>query len=92
MPARFSILMQAEIQTVLDAGADASRVIYANPCKQASHIRYAAQKGVNLMTFDNVDELHKVKRCNPDAKMVLRILADDSKSLCKFGVKFVLSF
>jgi len=84
----FDCASKAEIQTVLDLGADPSRIIYANPCKQASHIRYAASKNVGVMTFDNADELYKVKRCNPGAQMVLRILADDSKSLCKFGVKF----
>jgi ornithine decarboxylase len=69
-------------------GVDPSKVIYANPCKQASHIRYAASRGVNMMTFDNADELHKIKALNPNAQMVLRILTDDSKSVCQFGVKF----
>ena len=40
------------------------------------------------MTFDNVDELYKIKRVHPNAKLVLRILTDDSKSLCQFGIKF----
>ena len=41
-----------------------------------------------MMTFDNADELHKIRRLAPDARAVLRILADDSKSLCKLGLKF----
>ena len=40
------------------------------------------------MTFDNADELHKIKRTHPGAKLVLRILTDDSKSLCRLGLKF----
>ncbi len=40
------------------------------------------------MTFDNADELHKVARAHPRAKLIIRILADDSKSICAFGVKF----
>lgn len=40
------------------------------------------------MTFDNVDELSKISRMHPDAKLVVRILADDSKSICRFGIKF----
>lgn len=40
------------------------------------------------MTFDNTDELYKIARANPHAKLVVRILTDDSKSLCAFGVKF----
>lgn len=37
-------------------------IIYANPCKAASHIRYAVQHGVRLMTFDNVAEVEKCAR------------------------------
>lgn len=53
---------------VLDLGVDPSRIIYANPCKQNSFIKYAAKKNVAMMTFDNEDELHKVKALFPDAK------------------------
>lgn len=41
-----------------------------------------------MMTFDNVDELKKIKTHFPEAKLVMRILPDDSHSLCKFGTKF----
>ena len=40
------------------------------------------------MTFDNSDELKKISRVHPSAKCVIRILTDDSKSLCAFGIKF----
>ena len=40
------------------------------------------------MTFDNTDELVKVKAVYPAAKLVLRVLADDSKSVCRLGTKF----
>ena len=69
-------------------GVPASKVIYANPCKQTSHLKFAASAGVNLMTFDNHEELQKIKRFYPDANLVLRILTDDSRSLCKLGLKF----
>jgi ornithine decarboxylase len=41
-----------------------------------------------MMTFDNADELYKIARAHPRAKCILRILTDDSKSLCAFGIKF----
>lgn len=84
----FDCASKLEIQTILSMGVDPGRIIYANPCKQASFIRYAAQKEVRMMTFDNVDELHKIKQHFPSAQLVLRILADDSKSLCRLGLKF----
>lgn len=40
------------------------------------------------MTFDNGDELAKVAKYHPQASMVLRILTDDSGSLCRLGLKF----
>lgn len=40
------------------------------------------------MTFDNADELHKIKSNFPDADLVLRILTDDSSSMCRLSVKF----
>ena len=64
----FWIHFQNEIQTILNLGVAPSRIIFANPCKQKSHIRYAAEKGVALMTFDNEAELEKVKQIYPEAK------------------------
>ena len=46
------------------------RIVYANPCKQVSHIRYAAKTNVPRMTFDNVTELHKIKKVFPTAEFV----------------------
>jgi ornithine decarboxylase len=86
--AGFDCASKAEIDAVLAQGVSPARIIYANPCKAVSHIKHAYSKGVNVMTFDNADELYKIKKHHPAAKMVLRILTDDSKSLCKFGVKF----
>ena len=74
---------------MLDVGGiDPSNLIFANPCKAASFIRSAAKRGVDMMTFDNSDELHKIARAHPGARCVVRILTDDSKSLCAFGIKF----
>jgi len=86
----FDCASTAEIKQVLSlpSAPDPSRIIFANPCKPPSFIRAAADQGVSMMTFDNADELYKIKRAHPDAKLVLRILTDDSKSLCRLGLKF----
>ncbi|KXS20881.1 ornithine decarboxylase [Gonapodya prolifera JEL478] len=86
--AGFDCASRTEIETVLSLGVSPHEIIYANPCKQISHLKYAATNGVKMLTFDNADELRKVKKTHPDAELVLRILADDSKSLCKLGLKF----
>jgi len=64
------------------------RIIFANPVKSPAHIKYAKSVGVNLMTFDNVNELYKIKIHYSSANLLLRIKIDDSKSLCRFGTKF----
>ncbi|KAF9395826.1 hypothetical protein CPC16_006699 [Podila verticillata] len=84
----FDCASKNEIQSVLDMGIDPSRIIYANPCKQNAFVSYARRNNVDMMTFDNAEELHKIQRFHPDAHCVLRILTDDSKSLCKLGLKF----
>lgn len=84
----FDCASKQEVQQVLDSGVDSSRIIYANPCKTNSHIRYASKHSVKQMTFDNTDELLKVKRCFPDAELFLRISTDDSSSVCRLSLKF----
>lgn len=54
MGANFDCASQGEIDTVLGLGVRPDRIVYANPCKAAAHIRYAATVGVNLTTFDSM--------------------------------------
>ncbi|KZT06067.1 uncharacterized protein LAESUDRAFT_654444 [Laetiporus sulphureus 93-53] len=86
--AGFDCASMGEISQVTNVGVDPSRIVFANPCKAVSFIRNAAKAGVDMMTFDNTDELYKIARCHPSAKLVVRILTDDSKSLCRLGLKF----
>ena len=76
----FDCASKGEIQTILNLGVPPERIIFANPCKQPSHIKHAAEGNVSMMTFDNEQELHKIKSIYPDAELVIRIMVDDSKS------------
>jgi len=82
----------AELQQALDIGVPPDKIIFANPCKAKDHILMAKEKGIEMMTFDNVAEISKIVGLYPEAKLVLRILADDSHSLMPFGTKFGASF
>ncbi|EMC91106.1 hypothetical protein BAUCODRAFT_127023 [Baudoinia panamericana UAMH 10762] len=86
--AGFDCASKAEIEQVLKLGVDPSRIIYAQPCKTKSYLRYTAKQNVKQMTFDNTDELYKVKEICPEAELYLRILTDDSASLCRLSQKF----
>lgn len=54
-------------------GVTADRIIFANPAKIRSHISYAAKAGVDMVTFDSISELNKIKEFHPNAKYVIII-------------------
>ncbi|KAK9237699.1 pyridoxal-dependent decarboxylase [Lipomyces kononenkoae] len=84
----FDCASKKEMDLIMSLGVPASRIIYAHPCKASSFIRYASQRDVRKMTFDNAEELHKIKRYYPEAELFLRIVTDDSESLCQFSMKY----
>jgi ornithine decarboxylase len=77
-----------EIRMVLESGATAQDIIYCNPCKQLSHLIQSYTLGVRIMSFDNQEELKKIAKNCPDAKLILRILVDEAGSFYKLGSKF----
>ena len=84
----FDCASKDEIEKILDLNVKPNRIIYANPCKQISYLKYACKMGVSLMTFDNELELYKIKEHYPDAKCVLRIKTNDSNAKWKLSNKF----
>jgi ornithine decarboxylase len=86
--AGFDVASAAEMAAVIKLGAKPEDIIFANPIKSIVDLQYAAKVGVRKMTFDNADELYKIKEYFPNALCVLRLLPDDSGSLMKFGSKF----
>jgi diaminopimelate decarboxylase len=86
--ANFDCASENEMKTIIEITKDPTRIVFANPCKMTSQIRYARSNDVDLMTFDCEEELYKIKLYHPYANLILRIAVDDSKSLCKFNKKF----
>jgi ornithine decarboxylase len=84
----FDVASKQEIMDVLSITNNPDMLIFANPCKLISHILYAKQNGVKLLTFDCIEELLKIKEYYPESNLILRIKVDDSKSICKFNIKF----
>ncbi|PYH84396.1 putative ornithine decarboxylase [Aspergillus uvarum CBS 121591] len=84
----FDCASQTEIELVLSLGVDPSRIIFAHPCKSISAIRVAAARGISLTTFDNIDELDKVKAHAPNMHLLLRIYAQDDTAAAQLGNKF----
>lgn len=86
--ANFDCASKNEIERVLALGFDPSRIIYANPCKTNSFIRYACEKKVNLTTVDNAQELYKLRKFHPETRLLIRIITDDESAQCRLSTKF----
>ena len=100
----FDCATQGEMELVLSGlGADldfkdkpnfSEKMIYANPQKMLSHLKFAANNGVIRCTFDGEDELYKIAQVNHllpvgnKFQAVLRLATDDKKSACRFSHKF----
>ncbi|XP_047328731.1 ornithine decarboxylase-like [Impatiens glandulifera] len=85
----FDCASQAEIELVISLGVSPDRIIFANPCKAESHIRYAAKVGVMRSTFDSVYEVEKMKKCFPGGQLLIRVKApDDASAMSPLGAKY----
>lgn len=84
----FDCASKNEIDKVLSFGVHSSRIIFAHTVKAPETIQYADEVDVKLMTFDNAEELRKMKKLCPNVRAVLRIKSDAKKALVKYGSKF----
>ena len=84
----FDCASASEMEALLQIGVEPERIIYANPCKAYGQLGYARDHGVTFTVFDSQDELRKIKDVMPEAKLLVRIRPDDSRSVCKFGMKY----
>jgi ornithine decarboxylase len=84
----FDCASKNELKNVLGVVYNPDRIIFANPCKISSHLMYARDNDIAMMTFDSIEELEKIHNIYPEARILLRISVDDTNSLCKFNSKF----
>lgn len=84
----FDCASKAEIEIVCRNGGSPDRIIFANPCKQPSHVAFAAATGVEISTFDGADELFKIAALQPNARLIVRVMVDDSHAVCTMSQKY----
>ena len=48
------LFFQIEMQTMLGMGVPPSKIVYANPCKQASHIRLVCRLGLSILMISEI--------------------------------------
>lgn len=69
----FSCASKQEIITVNAEENCSDRIIYSNPVKDPSFMKYARSQDVDFMSFDSETELYKIKLYHPYAKLLLHI-------------------
>jgi ornithine decarboxylase len=84
----FDCASKNELKNVLSIVHNPDKIIFANPCKVSSHLMYARDNNITMMTFDSMEELEKIYNIYPEAHILLRICVDDTNSMCKFNSKF----
>lgn len=89
--AGFDCASRAEIEAILKLGLSPDRIVYANPCKAETQLKYAANVGVNLTTFDSVEEVEKIMKFHPRCALLLRVKVpeeDTGGARCPLGPKY----
>jgi ornithine decarboxylase len=84
----FDCASKGEIKAAIKLGVKPENILYANPCKPESHILYAKQAGVKIMTFDCAEEAEKIHSIYPEAELILRITVDDRNAADPMSGKF----
>lgn len=64
----FDCASKGEINKVMSYGVAAESIIYANPTKPISHLNFAAEMDVKVMTVDGDFELYKIQKYYPTAR------------------------
>jgi ornithine decarboxylase len=86
--AGFDCASLGELRTVLTLGISASRIIYTNPVKTPTSLRFARKVGVRYLVFDNDEEVQKIKDIYPEATLLLRIAVKNPSAVIQLGDKF----
>jgi ornithine decarboxylase len=84
----FDTASVAEIEMAMDAGATADRISFGNTIKKERDIARAHELGINLFAVDAVEEVDKVARAAPGARVFCRVLTDGEGAEWPLSRKF----
>lgn len=84
----FDCASEAEMALVLSLGVSPTKIVYANPTRPVSHLRFARSHNVDLLTADNTDELRKIATEFPTSRVLIRIAPLETDAICPLGAKF----
>ncbi|XP_054710218.1 antizyme inhibitor 2-like [Uloborus diversus] len=84
----FDCASEGEIRMVLEAGCSPQNIVFAHTIKTHKALKYAASVGVDLLTFDNKEELHKIFKFHPNARLLLRLRPKNVHCMWDLSDKF----
>ncbi|QOG07982.1 type III PLP-dependent enzyme [Aureimonas sp. OT7] len=84
----FDCASVAEVEMAMNAGATADRISYGNTIKKERDIASAHALGVSLFAVDCVEEVEKVARAAPGARVFCRVLTDGAGAEWPLSRKF----
>lgn len=84
----FDTASVAEIEMALDAGATPDRISFGNTIKKERDIARAHELGIDLYAVDSVEEVEKVARVAPGARVFCRVLTDGEGAEWPLSRKF----
>ncbi|TCD11362.1 ornithine/lysine decarboxylase [Oricola cellulosilytica] len=84
----FDTASVAEIEMALEAGATPDRISFGNTIKKERDIARAHELGISLFAVDCVEEVEKVARAAPGARVFCRVLTDGEGAEWPLSRKF----
>ena len=88
MGSSFDTASVAEVEMAMDAGAPAERISFGNTIKKERDIARAFELGIRLFAVDCVEEVEKVARAAPGARVFCRVLTDGEGAEWPLSRKF----
>jgi len=84
----FDTASVAEIEMALEAGAAPERISYGNTIKKERDITRAYALGISLYAVDCIEEVEKIARAAPGARVFCRVLTDGAGAEWPLSRKF----
>ena len=84
----FDTASVVEIEMALNAGATPNRISFGNTIKKERDVAKAHAYGISLFAVDSIEEVEKVARAAPGARVFCRILTDGAGAEWPLSRKF----
>jgi ornithine decarboxylase len=84
----FEAASMYELHLLQELKVPPDRILYGTSVKPEEHIKAFHDYGVNRFAFDSVQEIEKIARVAPKARVYVRVSVNDTGSIYRFSEKF----